>query len=169
MALYKPIQGYEELYLVSSDGDIIALPRIVDNGYRKAHRKQHKMKQKTRAGVYKFVMLSKNGEQKAYSVHRLVAQAFLDNPDNLPEVNHKDENPENNHVDNLEWCTRQYNIEYSKGKRVHQIDMKTGKILAEYKSIKFASRMTGISRTAINNAVTGYSHSAGGYCWKYCD
>lgn len=53
-------------------------------------------------------------DRKLYSVHRLVAQAFLDNPDGLPEVNHKDENPSNNNVENLEWCTTSYNQSYSK-------------------------------------------------------
>lgn len=58
------------------------------------------------------VRLRKNGEQRRYSVHRLVAETFIENPNNLPEVNHKDENKLNNSVENLEWCDRVYNINY---------------------------------------------------------
>jgi hypothetical protein len=69
-------------------------------------------------------------------------------------------------VDNLEWCDHQYNIDYSKSKRVEQYagDEK----VAEYKSISTASEMTGISRTSINNVLCGWSRTAGGYGWKYC-
>lgn len=105
-------------------------------------------------------------QSKYHAVHRLVATAFLDNPDNLPEVNHIDENPLNNHVSNLEWCDRQYNIEYSKNKPVAQYDMDGVKI-AEYKSIKYAAYITGISHTSIGNVLNGWSMTAGGYVWKY--
>lgn len=60
----------------------------------------------------KRVHLCFNGKQKSYSIHRLVAKCWLDNPSNLPVINHKDENPSNNRIDNLEWCTQKYNINY---------------------------------------------------------
>ena len=116
---------------------------------------------------YLAVALSKDGNTERVSLHRIVAQAFLPNPDNLPEVNHKDKNKMNNRVDNLEWCDRQYNIEYSKAKRITQYY--DGEKIAEYKSISVASRMTGIGRTSINNVLCGWSETAGGYEWKYCD
>lgn len=59
---------------------------------------------------YKQVVLYKNKKHKTVAVHRLVAEAFIPNPDNLPQVNHKDENPSNNNVNNLEWCTCKYNM-----------------------------------------------------------
>lgn len=160
MALYKDVKGYEGLYLISDEGEVISLkhdkPKRLKTGLR------------GRDGLfYEFVSLAKNGENKCFSVHRLVAEAFLDNPNNFPEVNHKDENPLNNCVDNLEWCTRQYNIDYSKSKRVEQFE--NGEKIAEYKSIAEASRQTGIKRTAINNNLTGWSETAGGYTWKYTD
>lgn len=66
-----------------------------------------------------FVQLSKDGKSRNYLVHRLVAGAFIDNPNNLPEINHKDENPLNNVVFNLEWCTHKYNMNYNNlGKRI---------------------------------------------------
>lgn len=99
------------------------------------------------------------------SVHRLVAEAFIPNPDNLPEVNHKDENGLNNSVDNLEWCSHQYNIEYSKNKAV--VQYYDGERIAEYKSIKVASQQTGINRKSISNVLNGWSKTAGGYEWDY--
>ena len=169
MANWKAIGGYEELYLVSDDGEIYALPKTVVIGNKITHRKGKILKQGTRGRgntLYKFVMLSDGNTTKHFSVHRLVAEAFLENPNNYPEVNHKDENSLNNHVENLEWCDRQYNIEYSKNKSVSQFSL-DGEKIAEYKSITFASAMTGISRTGIDNALNGWSNTAGGYVWKY--
>lgn len=62
---------------------------------------------------YLYVGLSSNGVAKSYCVHRLVAMTFISNPNNYPQVNHKDENKKNNHVSNLEWCTAKYNLDYS--------------------------------------------------------
>lgn len=160
MSIWKDVTGYEGLYLVSDEGEILSLK----------HHPPKKLKFGLRGRknlLYQFVSLAKNGENKCFSVHRLVAQAFLDNPDDLPEVNHKDENPLNNRVDNLEWCSRQYNIAYSKCKRIEQYE--NGVKLAEYRGIVEASRLTGISRTAINNNLRGYSQTAGGYAWKYAE
>ena len=69
---------------------------------------------------YPAVTLVKDGKAKTYSLHRLLAEAFIPNPNNLPVVNHKDENPLNYSLDNLEWCTQQYNVDYSKSRRVAQ-------------------------------------------------
>ena len=100
------------------------------------------LKQNIRRGYY-YVVLSKNGIVKNYFVHRLVAEAFLDNPDNLPCVNHKDENKLNNNVDNLEWCDRLYNVRYGTGierrskkrsKPVLQYDLE-GNFIKEWVSI----------------------------------
>lgn len=166
MSQWREIKGYEGLYLISDEGTVIALPRCVYNGRGFYERPKRELKQGTRAGKYKFVVLTKDGNETSFSVHRLVAEAFLDNPDDLPQVNHKDEDPSNNHVENLEWCTQQYNLEYSKSKPVAQYDADGTKI-AEYKSIAYASQMTGILRTAINNAASGCAHTAGGYRWEY--
>lgn len=168
MALIKPVEGYEGLYLVTDEGKIYSLPRIVYNGRGKWTRPMRELKPGTRAEKYKFVILNKDGESKSFSVHSLVARAFLENPYGYTEINHKDENPANNRADNLEWCSRQYNIDYSKSKAIAQYEMDGTKI-AEYKSISYASRITGILRQAINNAVCGESHTAGGYRWKYVE
>lgn len=169
MAFWKDIAGYEGLYQVSDEGDIEALPKTIKSGNKVMHRQKRRIKPGLRGRnglMYQMVVLSKNGKSKTFSVHRLVAQAFIPNHENLPEVNHKDKNTLNNRVDNLEWCTRQYNIDYSKSKPVMQIY--GGKVIATYKSIKEAGRVTGVKRTGINNVLTGLAKTAGGFQWSYC-
>lgn len=100
--IWKEIAGYEGLYFVSNFGRVMSLkknsPAILKGGWCRK---------------YNFVILTnKNGIKKEPKVHRLVAEAFIPNPNNYPQVNHKDENPSNNHVDNLEWCTAKYNSNY---------------------------------------------------------
>lgn len=168
MALVRDVVGYEGLYSVTDEGDVISNRRVIRNGRREYAREPIVLKPGYRDGGYQMVVLFRDGVGKCASVHRLVAEAFIPNPDDLPEVNHKDENPANNRVENLEWCTRQYNIEYSKAKRVAQFD-KDGEKLAEYRSISVAADMTGIGRTSINNALSGWSNTAGGYVWEYVD
>ena len=103
--IWKDIPGYEGLYQVSNTGQVRSL------NYRQTG-KTKILKQHTDKNGYKKVGLSKNGKVKTYAVHRLVAKAFISNPNNLPYVNHKDENPSNNAVWNLEWCDCSYNTSY---------------------------------------------------------
>ena len=168
MARWMPVKGYEEQYLVSDEGEVLSLRRKVFNGKGFGIRQSKFLKPGLRGKnghYYKFVILSNGEVVERKAVHRLVAEAFLPNPDNLPEVNHKDENRLNNHVENLEWCTREYNAGYSKNKAVLQFC--DGEQIAEYKSIKVASQQTGISRNCISNALRGRAMSAGGYQWYY--
>ena len=114
---WKPVVGYEGHYQVSNFGRV----KSIKFG------KEIILKQHIRRGYYS-VVLSKNGILKRYSVHRLVAEAFIDNTDNLPQVNHKDENKLNNSVDNLEWCDSEYNNNYgTRNKRVSE-KMTNGKL-----------------------------------------
>lgn len=129
---------------------------------------------------YHIVKLCKDAVQTNYKVHRIVAEAFIPNPKNLPQVNHKDECKINNCVDNLEWCTNDYNIHYGTGilrsrqnnkvrerlgKEVCMIDIKTGAVVKTFPSSCEAVRQTGILH--IHNAACGSRRSAGGYIWKY--
>lgn len=168
MAQWKEVEGYEELYLVSDKGEILALPKITRSGNKLLHRRAKPLKKWLRGKngfKYEAVTLHKDGKKQMVSVHRLVANAFLPNPDGLSEINHKDRNPLNNEVSNLEWCSRQYNIDYSKSKPVEQV--LDGAVINRFQSISNASKETGIRRTAINNVLTGWSKSAGGYQWRY--
>ena len=110
---WRPVVGYEGLYEVSSYGRVRSLDWfIVDSlGYKRLHKGKVLSPAKDKNGYLK-VNLHCNGKHNIIRVHRLVAQAFIPNPDNLPQVNHKDENPSNDNVDNLEWCDQKYNINF---------------------------------------------------------
>lgn len=116
----KPVKGYEGYYEVDSLGRVYGLDRVIfvdDNG-RKYEKPifAKKLSQTIKSNGYKSVTLTKDGVSKAFYVHRIVAEAFIPNPDKLPMVNHKDEDKTNNFVENLEWCTNEYNINYGTGK-----------------------------------------------------
>jgi len=114
--LWKDIKNYEGLYQVSNLGNVKSVDRYVYAGDNSNHKYQHiKERNLKLSGGDKYIQvhLCKNGKIKAFLVHRLVAEAFIPNPDNLPCINHKDENPKNNQAENLEWCTYKYNNEYN--------------------------------------------------------
>ena len=96
---WRDIKGYEGLYQISNLGR-------VHSYYKRDILEPKEDKGYLRVGLYK------NGKRKPYSIHRLVAEAFIPNPNNYPQVNHKDEDKSNNRVSNLEWCTAKYNINY---------------------------------------------------------
>ncbi len=105
--IWKPISGYENLYNISNLGNVFSI------------KSNRNIKPTKNYKGYLMVGLCKNKKRKNCLVHRLVAGAFIDNPNNLPEINHKDENPSNNVVFNLEWCTHKYNMNYNNlGKRI---------------------------------------------------
>lgn len=111
--IWRPIKGYENLYEISNHGRIKGVDRYVKGRYGNLRfQKGHIRKATYNNRGYQAIPLCKDGKYKTFLVHRLVAETFIPNPDNLPEVNHKDENKENNYVDNLEWCTRKYNMNY---------------------------------------------------------
>ena len=113
MEEWKSIPGYEGLYEVSSYGRVRSVDRYVKylNGMIHLH-KGKMLSPGIRSDGYLQVSLCCNGKYKTISIHRLVAQAFLPNPYNLPMINHKDEVKTNNSADNLEWCTVKYNSNY---------------------------------------------------------
>ena len=119
----KPVKGYEGYYEVDQFGRVFSLDRIVrvTDGSRVYDKplKGGQMKQSMHDKGYKTVALTKDGKTKTVFVHRIVAEAFIPNPDNLPMVNHMDEDKTNNFAENLEWCTASYNRTYGKAIEKH--------------------------------------------------
>ena len=113
--IWKDIQGYEGFYQISNLGNVKSLERVVDKGNGiLQHRKERIMNKRESVDGYYVAKLNVNKKSKSIAIHILVARHFIDNPNNYPEVNHKDCNRKNNQVDNLEWCTHQQNVEHSK-------------------------------------------------------
>ena len=167
---WKPIPGYEGLYEVSNYGRVRSF-KWSSNG---------KILSPSKCGSgYCFVNLCKDGKAKLRTIHRLVAEAFIPNPNNLPLVNHQDECKENNYFENLEWCSSAYNNSYGTRTRraveklsipVVQLDKK-GNFISEFESLREASRRTGIASTSISRCCKhkpGH-YSAGGFIWIYKD
>ena len=155
MEIWKDIKGYEGLYIISNTGKVKGL-------------KYNKLLKPVLQNGYLYIHLCKNSKNKAYLLHRLVAQHFIDNPDNLPEVNHKDENKTNNDASNLEWCDAKYNSNYGtrnkrKSKPIQCIE--TGKI---YWGAREMERQLGIKHNNIAKAIRNGTQ-AGGYHWQYVD
>lgn len=122
--VWKDIKDYEGIYQVSNLGRIKRLPHRVKNRFGTCCRKEHYVGYKGTNG-YMYVLLHKDNTPSTFLIHRLVAQAFIDNPNNYDCINHKDENPLNNCVNNLEWCDKAYNNNYGTIKQRRSIIMDT--------------------------------------------
>lgn len=160
--IWKDIKNYEGLYQVSNLGRVKSL----------YYREKILIPQKSKNG-YLRVNLSKNGVVKKENIHKLVAQAFISNIDNLSQINHKNENKEDNNVNNLEWCDSKYNMNYGSRpkknrKRVNQYDLNNNLIMV-YSGIRFASRKLNIPHQNIIKVCKGEYKQAGGYIWDYTD
>lgn len=170
--VWKDIDGFEGLYQVSNHGRIKSFRKST-----KFHgQSEHLLSPTITANGYESVTLytGPSGRHK-FLVHRLVAQAFIPNPNHFEAINHKDENKRNNHVDNLEWCTLSYNNAYgtarirqilTKGTPVQQLTLE-GYPLAVYNSVHIASQITGTPKHSIKDCLCGKSKSSNGYIWKY--
>lgn len=182
--IWKDIKGYEGLYQVSSFGRIKSLERYITfinrwGGTNKVKLQEKILKHHFNNRGYCTLTLYKNGKSYHKLVHRLVGETFIPNINNLPEINHKDENKLNNSVSNLMWCTRQYNNNYGiqtkegrrktssyRMKRIAQYT-KDDKLVAIYDGIRVAEEETGIDNRNICKCCKGKIKTAGGYRWRY--
>lgn len=172
---WRPVVGYEGLYEGSNLGRVKSLDRWVKcpNGTVRFY-KGKILKPRTNGRGYLQVTLSKNGKIKNFLVHRLVAEAFLQNNDNLPCVNHKDENPQNNNVNNLEWCSYEYNNKYgtrierdalTKSKPVLQYTL-DGVFVREWESTMECGR-NGFNQGHVAACCRGEQKTHKDFIWKY--
>ncbi len=131
--VWKPIEGYEGLYEVSNLGRVKSLEKLIERpAGNNFIRSEFVMKTWAKDAGYPTVSLTKDKKRKLHMVHRLVAEAFIPNPDNKEEVNHKDYNKKNNNVSNLEWMTRKENIDYSVCNRKKFIYAEEGIAVADH-------------------------------------
>lgn len=172
---WKPISGYEDLYQVSNWG------RVKSLNYNKTKQEQI-LKQATNKQGYQQICLFKDGKGKTFQVHRLVTNAFIPNPNNLPQVNHIDEVKTNNHISNLEWCTAEYNTNFgTRTKRqakaisgenhpnIKQIIQLTldGEVVKIWDCISDVNRKLGYHQSNISNCCKGKRKTSNGYKWRY--
>ena len=183
MEQYKDIEGYEGIYQVSNEGNVKSL------NYNHTGNERILRPAVNRSNGYLQVILWKDCKRKHHQVHRLVASAFIDNLDNLPQVNHKDECKTNNCVDNLEWCTCEYNQNYgtrnqrisethTNGKLSIPIDMltKDGELIRTFPSLHEAERWLRANgfpkarQSAISSCCKGKLYkSCYGFKWRYAN
>lgn len=170
--IWKDIVGYEGLYQVSNLGRVKSLPKTDRFG----RLYPEKMKAQVNNGSgYLVVNLKHNGKQQMRTVHRLVAEAFIDNPLNCSDINHMDGNKQNNKVDNLEFCTRSFNMLHAVKLGLHT-DFGKRKVLCVetgivFDSIKSAEQWVGVKGSRISNVCQAKrgAKTCGGYHWRYVE
>ena len=174
---WRDIANFEGLYLISNLGHVKSVERYKRNNAGTQFVNERLRVLTPDKDGYLKVCLSKDGKHYVRSVHRLVAEAFIPNPDNLPVINHKNEDKQDNRVENLEWCTVQYNTMYGtgrirtsmkQGKPVEQLDL-DGNVIDEFYSMCVAAKITGVPQPNIHKVCNGVRRTAGSYKWRYKD
>lgn len=156
---FKPVKGYAGIYEISNMGRVKSLSRVVErkDGNTRVTEDRIILPFLTKCGYHQIV-LCKDGVRKKHLIHRLVANAFIENPNKLPIINHKDENKLNNRVDNLEWCSAYYNLRYGKMQaklvKINVIDSK-GDIVEVVEGIRECERKYSISKYLIKQSSEG--------------
>lgn len=176
--IWKDIKDYEGIYQVSNKGRIKSIGRNTSNICLKTKI----LKESINQNGYIYYCLYKNGKHKRYKIHRLVAEAFILNPNKYPVVNHKDGNKKNNNVENLEWCSSSYNTKHAYNnnlrkkyigkfnklsKPIIQYDSEMIEV-KEWENTNLASKELNISRGNIWRSIKK-GIKAGGYYWKNID
>lgn len=181
MEIWKDIEGYEGIYQISNLGRV------------KSTRKNIIRNNQNGKDGYKIISLWNKGKGKTFSIHRLVAETFIPNPDSKPVVNHIDGNKQNNNADNLEWCTNSENDLHAfrlglrtvnktgigrfgnlngASKSVYMLDKDTEKIIKKFNSLADAGRFLGRNANHMSHIaqqINGKRKTAYGYKWRYAD
>ena len=181
--IWEDVVGYEGFYKASNKGNVYSVERKDSRGNKCGGRT---LSSAPHNSGYIQVGLSKIGIKINKYIHRLVAEAFVPNPNNYLEVNHLDEDKTNNNAENLEWCTRKYNVNYgtaieratqTRSKKVKAINIKTGEVLTFSSTIETSNK--GYSRANVSLAcrgvyknnkgdlIGGDGHTYRGYQWSY--
>ena len=152
----KDIVGYEGLYAITPEGEVWS------------YRNERFLTPYTDKDGYLIITLYKNGQKKMHKIHRLVAMAYLPNTENLPQINHRDENKANNCLQNLEWCDCKYNINYGTRndkikKPILQYSL-NGEFIREWPSATDVGKEV---RGAIYDCIRGKQKTAINFIWKY--
>lgn len=177
--VWKPVKGYEGIYEVSNIGRVKSCERIVtrSNG-RKINFPEKIMKPSINHKGYEVIDLRKNGKRECGFVHRLVGKAFIENPNNKKQINHKNGVKRDNNVDNLEWVTNKENVIHayknnlnnnrnaieSRKRKVDQFTLEN-ELIKTYNSIEEATKVTKINN--ISAVCRGCRNKAGGFKWRY--
>ena len=170
--IWKDVVGYEGLYQVSNLGRVRSLD-VVDRLGR-LHKGKIRVSKDNGTG-YQTLPLKHDGKQKMVTVHRMVAIAFVDNPYNLPEVNHIDGDKTNNRASNLEWCDRRYNVKHAVKNGLHtyfgQRKVMCVELNRVFESVKDAEKWVGVKGSRISNVcqLKRGCKTCGGYHWRYAE
>ena len=173
---WRDVIGFEDNYQVSNLGRVRSKDHVTIHKDGRVNCYKGKiLSLSLNSQGYQKAMFSVNGKHHTPRICRVVAEAFIPNPLGLPQVNHKDEVKANDRVDNLEWCTAKYNVNYGhRGEKcsektsipVVQMDM-SGNVIREWKSAKEAELATGIDHSHIARCCRGKLGQTGGFKWKY--
>lgn len=174
--IWRDVKGYEGYYQVSSEGRVKSLERtFIDKSGRKRTVKERVLKPTFDGWGYLIVTLCAGGKRKNLMVHRLVCEAFNDNRDEKPEVNHINEIKTDNRACNLEWCTRRENLNHGTrsersaktlSKPICQYTLDE-KIVKTWASLTEVKRQTGFGQSHISQVANGKRKQAYGFIWKY--
>lgn len=178
------MNGYEGYYQISNYGRVRSLDRYVKSGLKYSKvclRKGRILRASDNTQGYLFVNLQKDNKCKKKTIHRLVAENFIPNLNNLEQVNHIDGNKHNNNIENLEWCTQRYNIQqawkmglakqgkgknHPESKAVNQYDLNNN-LIKKWDSMMDVQREKGFLNVCICNCCKGKQRTSYGYIWKY--
>lgn len=184
--IWKDVKGYEGYYQISNLGNLKSVDREVQHSRGGTRILKGKTIRPGKTNWYYLVCLQKHGKRKYTTIHRLIAIAFIPNPENKPFINHINANGFDNRIENLEWCTQSENIKHaykmgapspkpmlgrtgydsSTGKEIIQMDME-GNIIKKYGSGMQAAKELNLSQAKISECARGKKIQYNGYKWKY--